>query len=44
MNKKSLEALILSGAFDRFGERASLYASIPSMIEHAKEAQQKTHS
>lgn len=44
INKKSLEALILSGALDRFGERASLMASIPKMIAYAKENSDKASS
>jgi len=37
INKKSLESLTLSGALDRFGERASLIASIPKMTAFHKE-------
>jgi len=35
VNKKLLESLARSGALDRFGERASLLASIPEMLKFA---------
>lgn len=41
INKKSLEALIFSGALDAFGERGSLLASIPKMTMYLKELQKK---
>ncbi|MDD2487149.1 MAG: DNA polymerase III subunit alpha [Candidatus Gracilibacteria bacterium] len=41
INKKSLEALILSGALDNFGERASLMASIQKITAYLKENQKK---
>ncbi len=44
INKKSLEALILSGALDRFGERASLLESVITMTAYNKEFEQKTLS
>jgi DNA polymerase-3 subunit alpha len=44
INKKSLEALILSGALDRFGERASLMKSISKMTAYAKELEKKKES
>ena len=44
INKKSLEALILSGALDRFGERASLLRSVGTMTAYNKEHEQKTLS
>lgn len=36
LNKKSLEALILSGALDRFGERGKLYANMERLLEFHK--------
>ena len=36
MNKKSLEALIKSGAMDRFGQRWQMWDSIPKMIEFVR--------
>lgn len=44
VNRKTLEALILSGAMDRFGERASLLASIPKMTAYAKEHEHKNET
>ncbi len=41
INKKSLEALIYSGALDSFGERNSLLVSIPKMIAYLKENDSK---
>ena len=41
INKKSLESLILSGALDRFGDRASLLASIHKMSAYQKEIESK---
>lgn len=37
LNKKSLEALIMAGAFDRFGERGQLLANIETMLAYHKE-------
>ncbi len=39
-NKKTLEALIMSGALDRFGERGRLLANIEEMLAYNKAAQQ----
>lgn len=36
LNRKSIEALILSGALDRFGERGALYANIERLLEFHK--------
>ena len=44
INKKSLEALIKSWAMDSFGERKSLFESIPEMIKYMKSQEQKTAS
>jgi DNA polymerase-3 subunit alpha len=44
VNKKSLEALILSGALDRFGERGSLLKSMGTMISYTKELEAKKQS
>lgn len=38
VNKKSLEALIKSGAMDELGDRGTLYGNIESMLEYNKEA------
>ncbi len=38
MNKKSLEALIKSGALDRFGERGNMLANIELLLEYNKHA------
>lgn len=38
LNKKSLEALVKTGAMDAFGERGQLYANIDTMLEYNKEA------
>ncbi len=35
-NKKSLEALVMAGAFDSFGERGQLLHNIESMLEYNK--------
>lgn len=37
LNKKSLEALIMAGAFDRFGERGQLLANVDTMLAFNKE-------
>ena len=39
LNKKSMEALIKSGAFDNFGERGQLLANMEIMLEYNKERQ-----
>ena len=39
LNKKSLEALIKSGAMDAFGERGELLANMETMLEYNKERQ-----
>lgn len=41
INKKALEALILSGALDNFGDRACLFASIGKMSAVQKENEKK---
>ncbi|MFA6090947.1 MAG: DNA polymerase III subunit alpha [Candidatus Gracilibacteria bacterium] len=41
INKKALEALILSGALDKFGDRANLFASILKMSAVQKENEKK---
>ena len=41
INKKSLESLIYSWALDRYGERASLLASVLKMSAYEKEIQSK---
>ena len=38
LNKKSLEALIKSGAMDRFGERGQMMANIETLLEYNKES------
>lgn len=37
LNKKSLEALIMVGAFDKFGERGQLLANIDTLLAYHKE-------
>ncbi len=37
LNKKSLEALIMTGAFDRFGERGQLLANMDNMLAYNRE-------
>ncbi|MEN9922348.1 MAG: hypothetical protein RL097_625 [Candidatus Parcubacteria bacterium] len=37
LNKKSLEALITTGAFDNFGERGQLMANLESMLAYNRE-------
>lgn len=39
LNKKSLEALIKTGAFDAFGERGQLIANMEVMLQYNKERQ-----
>ncbi|MEK7642629.1 MAG: DNA polymerase III subunit alpha [Patescibacteria group bacterium] len=38
LNKKSLEALIKSGAMDRFGERGQMLANMENLLEYNKES------
>ena len=40
LNKKSLEALIQSGALDRFGERGALLRNVPELLAHNKQSTQ----
>ncbi|MDD5769952.1 MAG: hypothetical protein PHE25_03210, partial [Candidatus Gracilibacteria bacterium] len=42
INKKSLEALILSGALDEFGERGELFKNIENIIRHSKAGEKKS--
>jgi DNA polymerase III subunit alpha len=44
VNKKSLEALILSGAMDAVAERAQMLASIPKITAYAREENRKSES
>jgi DNA polymerase-3 subunit alpha len=37
LNKKSLEALICSGAFDRFAERGVMYANVENLLSFNRE-------
>ena len=37
LNKKSLEALIMTGAFDRFDERGKLFAALDHLLEFNRE-------
>jgi len=39
LNKKSLEALIKTGALDAFGERGAMLASLENLLEYNKELQ-----
>jgi DNA polymerase-3 subunit alpha len=39
LNKKSMEALVKSGAFDNFGERGQLLANMETMLGYNKERQ-----
>ncbi|MGB8815745.1 MAG: DNA polymerase III subunit alpha [Minisyncoccia bacterium] len=41
MNKKSLEALIKTGALDEFGERGQMLANIENLLKYNKEVSQK---
>lgn len=43
-NKKTLESLILAGAMDALGERASLLASVGKMNAYAREHVEKSES
>jgi DNA polymerase-3 subunit alpha len=42
LNKKSMEALIKSGAMDNFGERGILYHNIEYMLEYNKEGSKQS--
>ncbi len=44
INKKSLEALIKSGAMDSFGERGQMWESIPAMIDFVKKTEKEKGS
>jgi DNA polymerase-3 subunit alpha len=44
MNKKSLEALIKSGALDAFDERATLLHNVPRILDRIKGTQQQAAS
>jgi len=44
LNKKSLEALILSGAMDVFGSRKALLSIIDDIVEYAKHVQSSAHA
>ena len=37
LNKKSLEALICAGAFDRFGDRGQLFANLDNLLAYNRE-------
>jgi DNA polymerase-3 subunit alpha len=39
LNKKSMESLIKSGAFDKLGERNQLIANLENLLVHARETQ-----
>lgn len=41
MNKKTLEALAFSGAFDEFGNRGAIVAGLEELAKFAKETQEK---
>ncbi len=42
MNKKTLEALAFSGAFDEFGDRGDIVASLDNLAKFAKEVQSQS--
>jgi DNA polymerase-3 subunit alpha len=44
INKKSLEALIMSGSFDRFEERGTMLANIETLLAYHKEHSQSKES
>ena len=44
LNKKSMEALIKSGAMDALGERGSLLANLEEMLEYNREAQNQNQN
>jgi DNA polymerase-3 subunit alpha len=37
LNKKSIEALICAGAFDRFGDRGQLYGNVENLLSYNRE-------
>lgn len=44
VNKKSLEALIMSGALDEFGERQAMLSSVDNLIHVARQAEEIRNS
>ncbi len=44
INRKSMEALIKSGALDRFGDRSTFLYNIEYILEYHKNAERETHS
>ena len=44
LNKKSMEALIKSGALDRFGERGAMLYSLDKLLDYNKELQQMSEN
>lgn len=44
MNKKTLEALAFSGAFDEFGDRRAVVDSLDDLSRYAKEEQEKSEA
>jgi DNA polymerase-3 subunit alpha len=44
LNRKSLEAMIKSGAFDKFGERGMLLANVDNMLSFNKEVMKQASS
>ncbi len=44
LNKKSLESLIMAGAFDRFGERGMLLSNVETMLGFHREQQSQKES
>ena len=44
MNKKTLEALAFSGAFDEFGDRKAVVDSLDDLSRYAKEQQEKSEA
>lgn len=44
LNRKSLESLILAGAFDEFGERGELYKNLDTILKFAKNKDKKKQS
>ena len=44
LNKKSLEALIKSGAMDEFGDRGIMYANVPDILEYNKEQHKQSEN
>lgn len=41
LNKKSMESLIKTGVFDKFGERSKLLYNLPTLLEFARSLQRK---